>query len=146
LKCAAATQLEDRALWETQLVALQDTKSLLIGEVERLSTALSSSKRAAAYAYHKESGQALFSQLQDELASTVGKVDRTKQLLYFPEIEGFRFRSGSGGIFLGSKDLFISDLAVSFYLACNRQIGHDGQPKVCWCTVCKTHSIFFISI
>jgi hypothetical protein len=122
-------------------VALQDTKVLLQSEVERLSNALASSKRAAAYAFHKDSGHALLSQLQDELASTVGKVDRTKQLLYFPEIEGFRFRSGSGGIFLGSKDLFISDLALSFHLSCQRQLGHDGRPKVrngkkLWCGVC----------
>ena len=68
--------------------------------------------------------------MQDELASTIGKVDRAKQLLNFPAVDGFRFRSGSGGIFLGSKDLFISELAASFYVACNREIGPDGRPKV----------------
>jgi hypothetical protein len=67
--------------------------------------------------------------VQDELASTVGKVDRAKQLLHFPAVDGFRFRSGSGGIFLGSKDLFISELAASFYLACSREIAADGRPK-----------------
>lgn len=68
--------------------------------------------------------------LQDELATTVGKADRTKQLLYFPDIDGYRFRAGSGGIFLGSKDLFISELSASCYVSCRREIGDDGRGKV----------------
>lgn len=68
--------------------------------------------------------------VQDELATTVGKADRTKQLLYFPDIDGYRFRAGSGGIFLGSKDLFISELAASCYVSCRREIGDDGRAKV----------------
>ena len=67
---------------------------------------------------------------QDELASTIGKVDRAKQLLHFPAVDGYRFRSGSGGIFLGSKDLSISELAASFYLSCHRELGADGRPRV----------------
>jgi hypothetical protein len=46
-------QLEDRALWETQLVALKDSKVLLLSEVECLSKALASSERAAAHTHHK---------------------------------------------------------------------------------------------
>jgi hypothetical protein len=68
--------------------------------------------------------------LQDELASTVGKVDRVKQLLHFPSVEGFRFRSGSGGVFLGSKDLFVSEFAAAFHLLCHRTKGKEGRPKV----------------
>lgn len=67
---------------------------------------------------------------QDEIASTASKVDKAKQLLYFPEVDGFRFRSGSGGTFVGSKDLFISEIAASFHVACRREIGADGRPRV----------------
>lgn len=61
---ATATSLEDRALWETQLVALQDTARLMRAEIARLSGDLANRKRAAAYLHHKESGQARISQLQ----------------------------------------------------------------------------------
>lgn len=68
--------------------------------------------------------------VQDELANTVSKVDRVKQLLHFPAVEGFRFRSGSGGVFLGSKDLFVSEFAAAFHLLCHRARGKEGRPKV----------------
>ena len=64
LQVAQATQLEDKALWETQLVALQDTKHLVQSEMATLSDALASKKRAAAYLHHKQTGQAQISQLQ----------------------------------------------------------------------------------
>lgn len=69
--------------------------------------------------------------VQDELASTISKVDRVKQLLLFPAVEGYRFRAGSGRVFLGSKDLFVSELAASFHFSCHRAVGSDGRPKVC---------------
>lgn len=53
-----------------------------------------------------------------------------KQLLHFPAVEGFRFRSGSGGVFLGSKDLFVSEFAAAFHLLCHRARGKEGRPKV----------------
>lgn len=68
--------------------------------------------------------------VQDELASTIGKVDRVKQLLFFPAVEGYRFRAGSGRVFLGSKDLFVSELAASFHFSCRRAVGSDGRAKV----------------
>lgn len=68
--------------------------------------------------------------MQDELASTISKVDRVKQLLLFPAVEGYRFRAGSGRVFLGSKDLFVSELAASFHFSCHRAVGSDGRPKV----------------
>lgn len=64
LHVAQATQLEDKALWETQLVALQDTKNLVQSELASLADALASKKRAAAYLHHKQTGQAQISQLQ----------------------------------------------------------------------------------
>jgi hypothetical protein len=57
-------QLEDKALWETQLVALQDTQNLIKAEIERQTMILATKRRAAAYMHHKESGQAQMSQLQ----------------------------------------------------------------------------------
>jgi hypothetical protein len=59
--------LEDKALWETQLVALQDTRNLVRSEIERLSVELTAKRRAAAYLHHKASGQAQISQLQVRL-------------------------------------------------------------------------------
>ena len=58
------SSIEDKALWETQLVALQDTQKLVKAEMERVSGEIASKKRAAAYLHHKESGQAKISQLQ----------------------------------------------------------------------------------
>eukprot|EP00892_Ulva_mutabilis_P006932 jgi/Ulvmu1/4610/UM002_0339.1 len=126
---SSAQHLEDKALWETQLVALQDTKKLTVGELERLRVELVLKRRAVAYLEHRDSGQAKIMQLQDELASTISKVDRVKQLLLFPAVEGYRFRAGSGRVFLGSKDLFVSELAASFHFSCHRAVGSDGRPK-----------------
>ena len=61
---AAATAVEDKALWETQLVALQDTQQLVKAEVASVAASLTLRKRAAAYAHHRKSGQAQISQLQ----------------------------------------------------------------------------------
>lgn len=61
---SSAQHLEDKALWETQLVALQDTKKLTVGELERLRVELVLKRRAVAYLEHRDSGQAKIMQLQ----------------------------------------------------------------------------------
>ena len=58
------------------------------------------------------------------------KLSRAKQLLYFPSIQGYRFRAGSGGVFLAATEIYISEFEASLYLVCQRVIGADGQPKV----------------
>lgn len=36
---------------------------------------------------------------------------RAKQSQYFPEVKGYRFSGGSAGIYLGAKDLFVSEIS-----------------------------------
>jgi hypothetical protein len=61
---ASAQHVEDKALWETQLVALQDTRNLTVAELERLRVELVLKQRAAAFQEQTKSGQAKIKQLQ----------------------------------------------------------------------------------
>jgi hypothetical protein len=61
---ANAQQVRDKALWETQLVALQDTKNLTVSELERLRVELVLKRREASFQEHRQSGQAKIKQLQ----------------------------------------------------------------------------------
>ena len=61
---ASAKDVGDKALWETQLVALQDTKNLTVTELERLRVELVLKQREASYQEQRHSGQAKIKQLQ----------------------------------------------------------------------------------
>ena len=65
---ANAQQVGDKALWETQLVALQDTKNLTVTELERLRVELVLKRREASFQEQRHSGQAKIKQLQVPLS------------------------------------------------------------------------------
>ncbi|GBF98523.1 hypothetical protein Rsub_11514 [Raphidocelis subcapitata] len=122
----AASRPEERDIHETKLVVLQDTKRLLQEESDHLHSELQ--RRDAAARLSAESARvgsaqlasaADLGRLQEQLAATEARLDRAKQLFYFPESEGFRFRAGGAGVFFAAKDLHISDVsaAVSLSLA-----------------------------
>ena len=65
---ANAQHVGDKALWETQFVAPQDTKNLTVTELERLRVELVLKRREASFQEQRQSGQAKIKQLQVQLS------------------------------------------------------------------------------
>ncbi|KXZ48832.1 hypothetical protein GPECTOR_25g417 [Gonium pectorale] len=96
----------------------QDTRRILADEMQSRRSDLArldaSSRLEAERRRQEESGWAEVAGLEEALERTTARLDRAKQQLYFPEVKGYRFSSGNGGIYVAAHDLHVSEVSGRF--------------------------------
>eukprot|EP00887_Chlorella_sp_A99_P003983 scaffold11.g3983.t1 len=105
---------EDAEVWETQLVALQDTKRVYRDEINLVEVELLGrehgerirAERAAAEA----SGAAALQRLQDQALQTRIKFNRAKYRYYYPRVRGYNINFGGAGIYGACRNIDISEI------------------------------------
>eukprot|EP00884_Botryococcus_braunii_P016868 jgi/Botrbrau1/3865/Bobra.0183s0089.1 len=111
---------EERAVWETKLVILQDTARMHQEEAELLGLELQGRQRLAALEAQRRaaegSGAAQLARLEEQLASLEKRIDSLKLSLYFPSVKGYTFSFGREPVYVGGKDLVVAEVAGSFQL------------------------------
>ncbi|PSC68967.1 hypothetical protein C2E20_7463 [Micractinium conductrix] len=104
----------DREIWETQLVALQDTKRVYRDEINLIEVELlgreHSVRIAAERAAAEASGAAQLTRLGEQLLQTRVKYNRAKYQFYYPFVKGYNIQFGGGGIFGACKNIDISEI------------------------------------
>ncbi|GLC71375.1 hypothetical protein PLESTF_001108700 [Pleodorina starrii] len=119
---AVCERADEREYLSTKCVVLQDTRRILADEVQALRSDLArldaSSRVEAERRRAEESGWAEVARLEEALERTTARLDRVKQQLYFPEAKGYRFSSGSGGIYVAARDLHVSEVSGRFEFIC----------------------------
>ncbi|KAI3429707.1 hypothetical protein D9Q98_005792 [Chlorella vulgaris] len=105
---------DEREIWETQLVALQDTKRVYRDEINLIEVDLMgrehSERIAAERAAAEASGTAQLQRLQEQLLQTRVKYNRAKYQYYYPAVKGYNINFGGGGIFGACKNIDISEI------------------------------------
>ncbi|KAK9802713.1 hypothetical protein WJX73_010173 [Symbiochloris irregularis] len=111
---------EEREIWETNLVILQDTRRMHQEELDLIDMELVGRQRlaqaAADQAEAEASGAAAISRATDQLMQMDTRIDRLKQQLYFPSVQGYNLTFGGSGAYIGMKDYQISEVAGGFSL------------------------------
>jgi hypothetical protein len=61
-----------------------------------------------------------------------------RQMFYFPDSEGFRFRGGGNGVYFAAKDLHVAEISAAVSLSLRRTPGRPGGPPVARLSVSLT--------
>ncbi|EFN59785.1 hypothetical protein CHLNCDRAFT_56574 [Chlorella variabilis] len=105
---------QEQEIWETQLVALQDTKRVYRDEINLIEVELlgrqHAERVAAERAAAEASGAAQLQRLQEQLLQTRVKYNRAKYQYYYPGVKGYTINFGGGGIFGACKNIDISEI------------------------------------
>ncbi|KAL4421597.1 hypothetical protein ABPG75_010888 [Micractinium tetrahymenae] len=114
LRAGRGGRPEDREIWETQLVALQDTRRVYRDEINLVEVELlgreHAERVAAERAAAEASGAAQLQRLQEQLLQTRIKYNRAKYGYYHPFVKGYNIQFGGGGIFGACKNIDISEI------------------------------------
>eukprot|EP00890_Picochlorum_soloecismus_P005506 jgi/Picsp_1/5957/NSC_03313-R1_hypothetical protein CHLNCDRAFT_56574 [Chlorella variabilis] len=110
-----ANQKRDEVeIWETKLVAMQDTKRVYKDEINLIEVELIGREhfeRMERDRQHAEStGIANLRRLQENMLQTRLKYNKAKHQYYFPSEKGFNITFGGGGIFGACKDICICEI------------------------------------
>eukprot|EP01025_Chloroclados_australasicus_P054394 TRINITY_DN6444_c1_g1_i9.p1 TRINITY_DN6444_c1_g1~~TRINITY_DN6444_c1_g1_i9.p1 ORF type:complete len:1276 (+),score=187.54 TRINITY_DN6444_c1_g1_i9:169-3996(+) len=124
---------QEQELWSTKLVVLQDTHRILEQELQRVQAILVAREKADRLARQKKEyehiGYSEVARLQEQLMRTDAKLDRAKQYFHFPNVKGYKFRGGSGGIFIGAKDFNLAEVSGGFDLTVET-VEHKQNEKI----------------
>jgi hypothetical protein len=105
---------EEQEIWETKLVALQDTIRVYRDEINLIEVELLGrehyAKVAEERAQAEESGTAQLRRVQEQLLQTRVKLNRAKQQYYFPKEKGYNITFGGGGVYGACKDIVICEI------------------------------------
>mmetsp|Transcript_20153 Transcript_20153/g.36210 ORF Transcript_20153/g.36210 Transcript_20153/m.36210 type:complete len:1754 (-) Transcript_20153:729-5990(-) len=111
---------EEQEILTTKLVVMQDTRRLLIDEIEVVKEDIlrkdMQQKVEAEYAAAEASGRVRLVQLDEQINRLTTKMDDMKMNLYFPDSKGYRFSSGANGIYVGVRDIHVSEISGRFEL------------------------------
>ncbi|KAL4450201.1 hypothetical protein ABPG77_010870 [Micractinium sp. CCAP 211/92] len=114
LRAGRGGRPEDREVWETQLVALQDTRRVFRDEINLIEVELlgreHAERMAAERAAAEASGAAQLQRLQEQLLQTRIKYNRAKYAYYHPFVKGYNIQFGGAGIFGACKNIDISEI------------------------------------
>ncbi|MEW5318826.1 MAG: hypothetical protein WDW38_010012 [Sanguina aurantia] len=117
---AACTRGDEMDTYSTQLIVMQDTRRMLMEEIKALRGEIFRLENEARCAEEKRSaegsGWAELSRLEEAAIRTLTRLDRAKQAIYFPESKGYRFSTGTGGIYCAAKDLYVAEVSGRFDL------------------------------
>eukprot|EP00210_Caulerpa_lentillifera_P005781 g5527.t2 len=108
---------EERVLLNDEISVLQDTLHFCTQEVHSLELTLNRITMIENWKAEQAADWENLAHLKDQLTKLETKMDRAKRCLLFPLVHGYRFRVGSGGIYLGAKDLYISDFSAGISLS-----------------------------
>jgi hypothetical protein len=136
---------------------VQDTKRILQEEIDVMREEIFRRENTAKYEQERKTaetaGWADLNRLEEQIARLEVKIDRAKQLLYFPPVKGYRyvhpargaghepapyvpsprtaracrFTGGSAGVYTAAKDLYISEISGRFLLSCQAVTKRDGS-------------------
>jgi len=109
------TDHDEKDMHGMRIKSLEAAQKALMSDFNRLSKQVSSSKvKATGGEEQLEKLLRDIANLRLELADVNWQIERAKQRLYFPDADGFRFRQGSNGVYLGARDFTIQKLIAGF--------------------------------
>jgi hypothetical protein len=105
---------EEVEIWETKLVAMQDTKRVYKEEINLIEVELLGREHYERMERDRvraeETGLAQLKRLQEHELQTRIKYNKAKHQYYFPKEKGWNITFGGGGIFGACKDICISEI------------------------------------
>lgn len=123
---------EEQEIWETKLVALQDTIRVYRDEINMIEVELLGREHYARVAEERrkaeESGTAQLRRIQEQLLQTRIKLNRAKQDYYFPKSKGYNITFGGGGIYGACKDIAICE--INGGVSIHAEVGERSGEKV----------------
>lgn len=108
---------EESVMLRDEISVLEETRTLCIQEMHLLETTINELETAEKWKAEQAADWENLAHLKDQLTKLETKIDRAKRCLLFPAVHGYRFRVGSAGIYLGAKDLYISDFSAGISLS-----------------------------
>jgi hypothetical protein len=122
---------EEQEIWETKLVALQDTIRVYRDEINLIEVELLGREHYAKVAEERaraeESGTAQLRRVQEQLLQTRVKLNRAKQQYYFPKEKGYNITFGGGGVYGACKDIVICEINGGVHI--KAEVGERrGEP------------------
>ena len=109
------TDHDEKEMHGMRVKSLEAAQKALMSDFNRLSKEVSTSKVKSAGGQDQLEGLLQdIANLRLELADVNWNIERAKQRLYFPDAEGFRFRQGSNGVYVGARDFTIQKLIAGF--------------------------------
>lgn len=122
---------EEQEIWETKLVALQDTIRVYRDEINLIEVELLGREHYAKVAEERaraeESGTAQLIRVQEQLLQTRVKLNRAKQQYYFPKEKGYNITFGGGGVYGACKDIVICEINGGVHI--KAEVGERrGEP------------------
>ncbi|KAH7615566.1 hypothetical protein Ndes2526B_g09687 [Nannochloris sp. 'desiccata'] len=126
---------EEADIWETKLVALQDTKRVYNDEINLIEVELLGREHYERMQRDRqvaeETGAAQLQRLQENILQTRQKYNRAKHQYYFPLMKGFNITFGGGGIFGACKDICISEIHGAMKITMEPGgLGEDGTFRM----------------
>lgn len=138
---------EESVMLRDEISVLEDTRKLCFQEMHSLESTINELETAEKWRAEQAADWENLAHLKDQLTKLETKIDRAKRCLLFPTVHGYRFRVGSGGIYLGAKDLYISDFSAGISLSVDtvdqtpsgektaiirvNMTGHESRPIPC---------------
>ena len=114
LGSARGNRAEEVEIWETKLVAMQDTKRVYKEEINLIEVELLGREHYERMERDRvraeETGLAQLRRLQEQELQTRIKYNKAKHQYYFPKEKGWNITFGGGGIFGACKDICISEI------------------------------------
>ena len=114
LGSARGNKAEEVEIWETKLVAMQDTKRVYKEEINLIEVELLGREHYERMERDRvraeETGLAQLKRLQEQELQTRIKYNKAKHQYYFPKEKGWNITFGGGGIFGACKDICISEI------------------------------------
>ena len=108
------TAQEEVEIWETKLVAMQDTKRVYKEEINLIEVELLGREHYERMERDRvraeETGLAQLKRLEEQELQTRIKYNTAKHKYYFPKEKGWNITFGGGGIFGACKDICISEI------------------------------------
>jgi hypothetical protein len=113
---------EELEIWETKLVALQDTQRVYREEINWVEVELLGrehfERMAADRAHAEATGEGRLRRVRAQALETRARFNRAKHQYYFPALKGWNIAFGGGGIYGACKDICISEIDGAFTLRC----------------------------
>ena len=114
LGSSRGNKAEEVEIWETKLVAMQDTKRVYKEEINLIEVELLGREHYERMERDRvraeETGLAHLKRLQEQELQTRIKYNNAKHQYYFPKEKGWNITFGGGGIFGACKDICISEI------------------------------------
>ncbi|CAG9467634.1 unnamed protein product [Pedinophyceae sp. YPF-701] len=106
---------QEVTLCESRIAVQRDTVAILREDVRDLHAAIKASEAAASHREIEEAGWRQLTGLKQMLVLTVQKIDDIKRRCYCPDIDGYSFKFGSGGVYGGAKNIAVSHIGGNLH-------------------------------